>query len=218
MAIGDQKDFLTRIKALLPNAWFGDTTPVLDSVLSGIAFVLTSVYSLTQYARFQTRIASATDAFLDLISFDFFGLTLPRKTGESDTAFRTRIQAELFLEKGTREGMIRALELLTGRAPIIFEPSRIADTKCYNSSAYYNYAAQYGSRLPYQGFIIAYRPFAQLSDSISGYNNALVAYNTKGATYTNLSILAGAVTDQDILNTINSTKPEATIVWVIISN
>ena len=218
MATGDSTDLLSRLKALLPNGWFSEPTPLLDATLTGIGTALSAAYGLTAYARLQTRIATATDAFLDLISSDFFGVTLPRRSGESDTAFRARIEAELLIEKGTRQGMIRALELLTGRTPIIFEPSRVADTKCYNKDAFYNHAGQYGSRLPYQGFIIAYRPYAQLSASIAGYNNPQVAYNMKAAAYTNLNILAGAVTDQDILNTINSTKPEATVVWVIINN
>ena len=47
-----------------------------------------SVYGLTAYARLQTRIATATDGFLDLISFDFFGRRCPGKPQESDAAFR----------------------------------------------------------------------------------------------------------------------------------
>src|SRR3978361_501866 len=96
---GDQSDILSRLKTLLPGGWFRDATPVLDGFLSGIAWALAQVYALAAYARLQTRILTATDGFLDLISFDFFGNTLPRRALESDAAFRTRIVAELFLEK-----------------------------------------------------------------------------------------------------------------------
>src|SRR3984957_19084211 len=99
MATGDQNDMLARIKALLPNGWFRGLTPVLDALLSGYAWSLSFIYQLIQYAQLQTRIATATDGFLDLISFDFFGGSLPRKSQEYDAPFRSRILAQLFLEK-----------------------------------------------------------------------------------------------------------------------
>src|ERR1700749_4296193 len=127
MAIGDAQDMVTRIKATLPSGWFADSTPVLDSVLSGIGWALALGYSLIAYARLQTRIKTATDGFLDLIAFDFFGTMLPRALQELDNAYRTRIIASLFPQRATRQGMINVLTLLTGRAPWIFEPARPAD-------------------------------------------------------------------------------------------
>src|SRR5580698_332655 len=122
MSSGSQQDVVRRIKAVLPNGWFQGDTPILDGVMNGIGWALAQAYSLISYARLQTRIATATDGFLDLISFDFFGSMYPRNPQESDSAFRSRIQAELFLERGTRHGLIRALQILTGRTPIVFEP------------------------------------------------------------------------------------------------
>jgi len=148
MATGDTTDIITRLKALLPNGWFQDATPILDGVLTGIATVLAQVYSLTNYAKLQTRIATATDGFLDLISFDFFGSLLPRKPQELDSPFRSRILAELFLERATRRGLIRVLQILTGRTPWIFEPARPADTGAYNTNTMgYGVAGGYGSVL-----------------------------------------------------------------------
>src|ERR1700722_7829173 len=132
MATGDQNDMLARIKALLPNGWFRGLTPVLDALLSGYAWSLSFIYQLIQYAQLQTRIATATDGFLDLISFDFFGNTLLRRQQEQDNPFRARILATLLREKATRKGMNDALVNLTGRTPIIFEPSRPADTGGWN--------------------------------------------------------------------------------------
>jgi hypothetical protein len=219
MSTGDRADFSSRIKSLLPTGWFRDETPVLDAVLGGIGSSLSDAYGLSAYARLQTRIASATDAFLDLISFDFFGGLLPRRSGESDAAFRTRIQAQLLLERGTRKGLVHALELLTGRTPIVFEPARIADTGHYNGGAYYGYSGQYGSvNLPFQTFVIAYRPAAQITTSLSGYNNPEVAYGRPDTTYTNLSLVAAVVTDQDILDLIDAVKPVGSIVWVRIES
>ena len=159
MTTGSPSDFVTRLKALLPNGWFRDSTPVLDAVLSGIGSALAAVYGLTQYARLQTRIATATDAFLDLISFDFFGATLPRRSQEGDESFRTRIIAALFPERVTRRGMYRTLLALTGRVPVIFEPARPKDTGAYNTNTLgYGVAGAYGSlALPGQSFITAFR-------------------------------------------------------------
>jgi hypothetical protein len=216
MATGDSTDFLTRIKALLPNGWFTGSTPVLDAILTGISSALASVYSLTAYARLQTRINTATEGFLDLISFDFFGSALPRKAMEGDTAFRTRISAELLLEKGTRKGLIRALEILTGRTPVVFEPARPADTGGYNTSVMgYGSAGRYGSiACPYQCFVTAYRPTGTGIPNVNGYNGSIGGYSTPSQLkYSNLSQIQGAVTDSDIYAAIANTAEEGTICW-----
>lgn len=216
MATGDQADIASRIKSLLPNGWFRDSTPILDAVLNGIAWALSYIYGLTSYAKLQTRIATATDGFLDLISFDFFGAALPRKVQELDSAFRARIQAELFLERATRHGLIGALQMLTGRTPIVFEPARPLDTGAYNKNIWgYNVAGGYGSlQLPFQAFVIAYRPKGQGIPNIAGYGNPEGAYNTGSQIeYANPSMTLGAVTDSDIYAAIDSVKPAASIIW-----
>jgi hypothetical protein len=220
MATGDANDFLTRIKALLPNGWFSGTTPILDSILTGISSAFASVYSLIAYARLQTRISTATDGFLDLISLDFFGSTLSRKTEESDVAFRNRILSELFLERGTRNGLIKALTLLTGNAPWVFEPGRPADTGAYNLGVLaYGVAGGYGSlNLPYQAFCVAYRPAGQGIPNIAGYGNPEGAYGMGQSEYINPSMLTGTLSDADIFAAISSVQPVGTIVWTQISN
>lgn len=216
MATGDQKDIVSRLKALLPDAWFQGETPVLDALLSGIGAALAAIYGLTAYARRQTRIATATDAFLDLISFDFLGTGFPRKAGESDEAFRARIQAEILLERGTRKGMIRALEILTGRTPIVFEPSRPADTGGLNTGSMgLGVAGGLGSlALPYQVFVTAYRPIGQGIPYIAGLGYPQGALNTGSQTeLASLDMIAGAVTDASIYATVDAVKEEGTIAW-----
>jgi hypothetical protein len=221
MATGDIADVLTRLKALLPNGWFVEPTPILDGFLTGIAWALSQVYGLIAYARLQTRIATATDGFLDLISFDFFGSSLPREAQESDAAFRSRIQAELLLERGTRKGLIRALQILTGRTPWVFEPARPADTGGYDTNSMgYNVAGGYGSLLlPYQAFVVAYRPLSSGIPNVAGYGISAGAYNTPSeAEYASPSMILGAISDASIYNAIASVIPAGTIAWTRISN
>jgi hypothetical protein len=216
MATGDTSDFRARIKSLLPRGWFGDETPILDAVLSGIGQALSDVYGLIGYARLQMRIATATDGFLDLISLDFFGETLPRRAGESDNAFRQRIKAQLLLEKGTRRGLIRALEILTGRTPLVFEPARPGDTGGYNTGSMgYNVAGAYGSLvLPAQVFVTAYRPMGAGVPNVAGYGNPQGAYSTGSQIqYASRDMIAGAVTDEDIYKAIDGVMPAGVTAW-----
>jgi hypothetical protein len=134
MATGDQQDMLGRLQALLPRGWFGDAPPILTALLTGFAAIFANVYAVLAYAKLQLRIATATDGWLDIISADFFGSTLPRRTGESDTAFRNRITVNLFRERATRKAVVQVLTTLTGRAPIIVEPRRPLDTGGYGGT------------------------------------------------------------------------------------
>jgi hypothetical protein len=221
MALGDKNDMAARLKALLPNGWFGDSTPVLDAVLNGIGSALALIYGLISYAALQTRISTATDGFLDLISFDFFGSALPRRQAEMDTPFRARILTALLLERATRAGLIKTLVSLTGRAPKIFEPALPSDTGSYNTNSLgYNVAGGYGSlALPYQVFVIAYRPSGSGIPFIAGYGNPEGAYNTASQTkYASLGEIVGNVTDADIFNAIDSVMPAGTTAWTRLSN
>ena len=216
MATGDSNDCFTRIKSLLPRGWFVGSTPILDALLIGLAWPLSLVYSRIKYAQLQTRIATATDGFLDLIAFDFFGNTLLRKLQEMDSAFRARILATLLREKVTRNGMIKALVNLTGRTPKIFEPWRPLDTGAYNKNIWgYGAAGGYGSLiLPAQVFITAYRTSQSGIPYVAGYGSSTGAYNTASrAEYATPSQVQGAVTDADIYALIAGTVAEGVTAW-----
>lgn len=224
--IGDFDDIFQRLKAKLPTRWFGGVTdgmPLLDGVLTGIASLLSFVYTLYSYAKLQTRIMTATDGWLDMIAADFFGPNgLPRKTGQSDASYRLVILANLFREKATRNAVVKILTSLTGRAPRIIEPMRPADTGAYGApNIGYGASGAYGSMaLPYQAFVIAYRPVSNAGiASVAGYRTPTGAYSTPSrAEYASMSMVTGGVTDADIFAAIDAVKPAGTIIWTHISN
>jgi len=239
MTPGDSNDILARLKAVLPARWFGDDTPVLDGVLTGLASAWSWVHELIDYARIQARIGTAGGAFLDMIAVDFFGTWLQRRASEGDTAFRARIGAEMLRPRGTRPALVSALEDLTGRTPAIFEPSNPSDTGGYNLGGLgYGGASSgglgseglgsgglgnsggggYGSlALPFQAFVTAYRPTGAGIAGIAGYGGAGGGYGAGGVEYTSPDMIAGTVTDAEIYATIAHTLPVATTAWTAIA-
>ena len=224
--IGDPSDIFQRLKAALPVRWFGtsaDSAPFLDAVLTGVANLLAFIYSLYAYAKLQTRLLTATDGWLDLIAADFFGPTgLLRKTGQTDASYLAQIRANLLREKGTRPAVISVLVALTGRTPTIIEPQRPADTGAYRvSTSGYGVAGSYGSLLlPYQAFVIAYRPRSNIGiANVAGYGISTGAYSTASQSeYASMSMVTSGVSDADIFAAIDAVKMEGTIVWTRISN
>ena len=227
---GDDADILTRLKAVLPSRWFADETPVLDGMLAGLAAGWAWVYSLFNYTNLQTRIATATDVWLDIAARDFFGHRLYRRIGELDNTFRLRIQKALWREHGTRSAIISVLSDLTGRSPIIFEPARTTDTGGYGSltttatGAAWGLAGGWGNlNLPFQCFITAYRPSGSGIASVTGWGSGssgsgIGAYGIGAIEYATLSMIQGQVSDTDIYTAVGSVMPVAAIGWTQISN
>src|SRR5437762_14161302 len=120
--LGDRDDMLARMRAVLPARWFGDTAPVLDGALGGLAEMWSLVHGFLQRAVLQTRLATADGRFLDMIAGDFFGWRFRRRAVETDDQYRARIAAELLRERGTRRAVIAAVRDLTGREVAVFEP------------------------------------------------------------------------------------------------
>lgn len=217
---GDQADIFKRIKALLPR-WFGDTTPVIDSLLQGLAWAGSLAYALIAYARLQTRILTATDGWLDMIAADVFGAALLRLTSQTDTSFRGRIIINLFRERATRGGIIRVLQDLTGRTPKVFELLRPIDTGCYGGPTIgYGLAGGYGSiLLPFQALVVAYRATGSGIPLVAGYGISTGGYGQASrADYAALSMITGAVTDADIYSAVDNVRPAATTIWVRIDS
>jgi hypothetical protein len=221
MAVGDQSDVFARLKTVLPR-WFGGITPLLDAVLQGLAQAGSFLYSLYAYAKLQTRILTATDGWLDMISADFLGTALTRKANQTDTSFRAAIIANILREKATRNSIIYVLTALTGRAPKIVEPQRPADTGAYSTpNSGYGAGGAYGSMLiPFQAFVTAYRPLSSGIPMIAGYGISTAAYSTpsQGGEYASISYVQGSVQDADIYAAIAAVEPVATSVWTQISS
>jgi hypothetical protein len=134
--------------------------PIRDALLTGVANALAFIFLLFIYVKQQARIATSTDGFLDLTSFDFFGDKLPRSLNQSDASFLSNIQANLFPKQNTRDAIIGVLTMVTGRAPIMIEPGRAADVGAYDvGNCAYDAMGPYGATdFPYQSFVTAFRP------------------------------------------------------------
>lgn len=222
MATGDTTDMVARLKAVLPSAWFKNQTPVKDALLGAPAWMFAQGYALLGYVRQQGRVASASDAFLDIAAQDYTGTRVVRRLQESDASLRQRLQAALLPNAATRGALVARLTQLTGTAPIVFEPTQPMDTGAYGSGCLgYNAAGGYGClSLPFQAFISVKRPVFQGVPNWGGYNNAgsIPAYAPGGyglglLGYSTISQAFDGVTDAEIYQTIASVQPVGSTAW-----
>lgn len=216
MSTGDAPNILARLKAVLPQSWFPDTSPVLDGLLTGFATVGSFVYGLIAYARLQTRVQTATDGFLDLAAFDFFGLRVRRKQSQSDASLRALIQAEVLRERATRFGIQHAVEDLTGNPVRVFETFNPQDSGGWGTYAFaFDMAGYWGSSsYPYTMFLDVVQPNGAGIPNLAGLDSS---YSGWGAGYfylADLSLVTGAVTDQDIYDTVEATRAAGILTWV----
>jgi hypothetical protein len=222
--IGDAIDFKARLRATLPVRWFPDTAPVLDALLGGLASAWASVYALLQYMRLMARISTAAGTTLDFIAGDYFGMTLVRRIGEADFFFSARIKAELLKPRATRAAVIAAVTRLTGVAPLVFEPSRPADTGAYNSavSLGYGVAGGYGSYARQaQFYIVVTHGVLNGPPLVGGYYKgsgwAGGGYGIGALEYWS-GASPGGVTDPDIFAAIAAVLPVGVTAWVAFSD
>ncbi len=217
--VGDQDDMLRRLKAVLPSRWFGDSTPVLDALLRGLGSAWCWVYQLLLFVMAQRRIATAQGIWLDLVAKDIFGDRLRRRTGQSDTALRARIQGELLRERCTRAAIIAALTDLTGRPPSVFEPARTTDTGGWGVGIGYGSAGGWGNlNLPFQCFVTAFRPFGNGIAQVAGWGTMAAGYGVGTIEYGSFQMSQGEVTDADLFSAVANVLPTASTAWTRISS
>ncbi|MCB8880421.1 hypothetical protein ACELLULO517_09270 [Acidisoma cellulosilytica] len=222
---GDQADMAARLRAALPQGWFADDAPILTALLNGLGNVWAWLYALLAFAQQQTRLATASGGWLDLIAQDYGGAGWARESGESDQAFKARIAFNLRRLRGTRGALVANVTMLTGRTPLVFEPANTADTGGYNTAGIgWSLTGGWGSlNLPYQCFVVAYRPKGGGIADVGGWGTtvtgfALGGWNTAALAWGDASLIRGAVTDAQILATVADSMPAATIAWTALSN
>ena len=211
---GDADDMVRRLKLALPTRWFPDSTPVLDTLLAGLAAAWAWLYALLNLVSLQARVATVSGSFLDRASADFFAARLPRRVSEPDDAFRARLLQALRREHATRAALVGSLADLTGFAPVVFEPARVADTGAFGSASLaYGMAGAWGSlTLPFQVFVTARRPQTAGIANVAGYG-------TPGPlARASLTQVRGQVTDADIAAAVTSVLPTACTAWLSITN
>ena len=220
MAQGDESDQLDRLNRLIPGGWRGDEAPLWEAILAAIASIKAWLFGAITFVAAQTRIATASGGWIDAIAADFLGDMLPRRIGESDTSYRARVSANLFRSRATRPAMEQALLDLTGQAPAIFEPHRVADTGAYGGPFIgYGLAGAYGAlSMPFQAFVTVTRSITFGVPGRAGYNVSSGGYGSSTIAYTSLDQAQLGVTDADIYDTINRVRPAATIIWTRIVN
>jgi hypothetical protein len=217
-------EIVRRIKVLLPDRWFGDNTPVLDAILAGMAVGLSNLFGFIDYARSATRLQSAPDFWLDLIARDFLGTRTERRPRESDDSFRVRIAKELIRDRCTRPAMEALLTDLTGRSPIIFEPTNPGDTGCYSSPALtaagnicYGFSGGWGSlTMPFQSFVKVFRQLPEVSTITNGWGEAVGAYGSGMESYMSGRVNPSIVTDAEIYRDIWRNSAAGSVIWVLI--
>ena len=221
--IGDQNDMAARLRAVLPNRWFPDATPILDGVLAGIGQAASWAYALLGYARLQTRIATATGGWLDLVAQDCFGARLVRRSNESDASLRARILLELLRPRATRAALAKQVADITGRQPSIFEPSRPEDTGCWGGFLSYAGTGAAGAggwgslTLPFQCLVVAYRPASGGVPKVDGYGGGGGGYGVGAIEYADAATVTGSAIDAEILAGIAGVMPACGIAWTRIA-
>jgi hypothetical protein len=222
---GDLNDIVSRFRTVLPKRWFAEKSPNLNAVLQSIAAPWVWLYDTISYVISQARLSTATDYWLDLISYDYFGDLLSRNSGESDACFRTRVKAALQRQAATRSAVSAGLQALTGARSIIFEPAACVDTGCYGTLAKdpnivqtglaYGEVGGWGSlNMPLQFFVTAVRPPNPAINMLAGYGTPNAGYGEGTISYVDLSVLPGHVTDEDIKATLSSLLPVNAVAWL----
>lgn len=224
--IGDQADLARRLRSVLPARWFGVHTPVLNTLLDAVSAGWTFMYDLLQYTEKQTRIATASDIWLDLVAQDIFGSRLLRHTGQSDEAFRVVVRRNILRPLGTRTSLISALTDLTGRQPHVFEPHNTLDTGGYGclggalgGGIGYRVGGGWGNlTLPFQCFVTAFRPLINGVANLSGWSQPAGGYGVGALEYVGIDTANGHIGDADIFDEVARVVPVATVMWTRISS
>lgn len=222
MATGDTLDILARVKRLIPFRWFQWAAPLRDAIIGGLSDCAANGYSFILYARQQSRLATATGIWLDILCYDFLRRHLLRR-GTNDTVFRNVIQATILQERVTRFGMSQALTKLLNVQPFIFEPWNTGDAGGWNTPQFaYGMSGGWGSlQYPAQVFIKVSRAGLAATGvpTVTGWYRGQGSIGPGGYGQGSIEYVSGAtsqigVTDADIYAMVANTKPTGVTCWI----
>ena len=183
-----------------------------------MAYAATWCFDLVAFARAQTRLATASGPFVDLIGLDFLGLGIARQIGQNDAGYKARITREIFRERNTRAGVLAAVADLTGAQARMIELWNPLDCGGYDTGFLgFDAIGRWGSIGDAPQFLISTpQPVGAGLPNVGGYDNGLGGYDTGAEEFGDISLMTGSVTDQDIYNTINATRSAGVVAWVAI--
>jgi hypothetical protein len=220
--IGDSHDLVARVRKVLPRRWFQWAAPYRDAILGGLADSAAWCYSLITYARLQSRIATSSGIFLDLIGWDFFSARFTRRNGETDNSWRPRILQEILRPRQTRAAITQLLIDLTTRTPVLIEAWNTGDVGGYGIASMGGYGTGpgcYGSlALNNEVFVTAFRAPNQGIPNVNGYGGYLGGYGMGSQDYADLSLITGPITDAEIYARIAQTIAAGVTAWVALED
>ena len=184
------------------------------------------LFGLLNYTQMQTRIRTTFNGWLDLTARDFFNHRIVRRQRETDNSFRGRIFTELLRDRCTRAAVYDLLLDLTGRPPIIFEPTNPQDTGCYGShgspgtgGAAYGMSGGWGNlNLPFQAFVRAFRAETPGIAMVNGWGGDIGGFGTGLSAYIDLDMNSSQADDAELYQRVSDISPAITMVWMSIES
>lgn len=126
-----------KLKEALPSSWFSkDDSKFINAILKGFAWCCDLIDNTLAEVKKQTRILTATGGFLELISGDFFGDSVPRHLNESDNTYSSRLVSTILKEKVTPLALSTVVNELMGGAGVTV---KISDTPSIDSFKSYKF-------------------------------------------------------------------------------
>ena len=206
---------IQRFLKLLPLNWFAVGAVTLGVVAAAVGAVFGDVQSVITAVQANIYLQTTTGGYLDLWVYDFFGPTLLRNTGESDTDYYIRAQSNIFAPACTREAVSNAIQTLTGTAPTIVEPWRPSDTGAYGYVCGYGVAGIWTDYLPYQAFLTATVPNSVTGvPGVAGYGEGPGGYGVNSMLYYEEITTTATTSAQNVYDLIERLKVYGTLIWV----